>query len=417
MKSPLVEALRQAGGDEPKSDSTETVTAGQEVVDVGHESEAGSIPEHEELQLMESTGVLQIDAVNDPVGGDTQESPRDMESATEAVSPSHVEVSAHSGWHWYSSRIGLVLPLICLVLALTSSAFHFGYHKLGGNYENTDLASMSSQTRQSVSVDAGDAIEDNAVKNRFQLVFGPQRASRYESNARPAMEREVVAEKPVTVPPDRHDPVVAELRSATDKSFDDKAFGVLTAAYQAYTRGDYAAAEAGYRRALELAPRHPNGLQGLAAVLHRSGKRDESLHYFEMLLAVNPDNTTAAAALLAGRRDSPTLVSESEIKHLIQRHPDSAQLHFSLGTLLARQSRWPDARLAFANALQLDESNADFLFNLAVSLEHLGQHPAARNHYEAALEAVTAMSSIDSDVVVARIEKLAPLSDNGDLLQ
>ena len=50
-----------------------------------------------------------------------------------------------------------------------------------------------------------------------------------------------------------------------------------------------------------------------------------------------------------------------------------------------------------------------------MSLEHLGQYADARYYYESALEVASATSMLDSDIVVARIEQLALLSDPENL--
>ena len=246
------------------------------------------------------------------------------------------------------------------------------------------------------------------VENHFKLIVGPQ----------PSPQR---ARATQAAPTSGHEIPLRESQAdskiAPVAGFKDAAFDQLNDAFDAFERGDYVAAEAGYRRALELSPRHPNALQGLAAILTRTGSQDEALRHYETLLSVDPGNSIAAVALLAGNGASASVADESEIKHLIQRHPDSAHLRFALGTHMAKQMRWADARYAFDQALRLDPENADFLFNLAVSLEHLGQYVDARYYYESALRAANATSALDNDVVIARIEKLGLLSESEGLVQ
>ena len=118
----------------------------------------------------------------------------------------------------------------------------------------------------------------------------------------------------------------------------------------------------------------------------------------------------AAAALLAGRGDAGEFATEAEIKLLLQQHPDSAHLHYALGTVMAQRGRWAAARLAYYKALALDPQNAEYQFNLAVSLENLGQYDDARARYEAALVNATDASAIDSQLVATRISMLAERS-------
>ena len=74
------------------------------------------------------------------------------------------------------------------------------------------------------------------------------------------------------------------------------------------------------------------------------------------------------------------------MKLLLDQNPDSPQVHFSLGGFYAGQSRWPEAQQAFFDAYTADKNNADYAYNLAVSLEQLGQAKAALSHYRTGLE-------------------------------
>jgi tetratricopeptide (TPR) repeat protein len=79
--------------------------------------------------------------------------------------------------------------------------------------------------------------------------------------------------------------------------------------------------------------------------------------------------------------------AESRLKTLLSAQPESAALNFALGNLYARQNRWAEAQQVYFNAVAADGDNPDYLFNLAVSLDHLRQPRLAGQHYRMALEA------------------------------
>ncbi|RKZ34485.1 MAG: tetratricopeptide repeat protein, partial [Gammaproteobacteria bacterium] len=78
--------------------------------------------------------------------------------------------------------------------------------------------------------------------------------------------------------------------------------------------------------------------------------------------------------------------AESRLKLLLADEPEAGHLHFGLGNLYARQGRWPQAQDAYFNAYTTQPQNADYAFNLAVSLDHLAQRDAAMSYYQRALD-------------------------------
>ena len=73
---------------------------------------------------------------------------------------------------------------------------------------------------------------------------------------------------------------------------------------------------------------------------------------------------------------------------MIANQPEAAHLHFSLGNQYAQQSRWTEAQGAYFKAYSVDPENADYAFNLAVSLDHLRQRKLALEFYQRALALV-----------------------------
>jgi tetratricopeptide (TPR) repeat protein len=77
---------------------------------------------------------------------------------------------------------------------------------------------------------------------------------------------------------------------------------------------------------------------------------------------------------------------EARLKQALAQEPGAPYLNFSLGNLYASQRRWSDAQQAYFNAYRADSRNADYAFNLAVSLDQLGKSRQALEYYRRALE-------------------------------
>jgi len=77
----------------------------------------------------------------------------------------------------------------------------------------------------------------------------------------------------------------------------------------------------------------------------------------------------------------------SQLKLMLQEEPTAAHLYFSVASEYALQSRWPEAQQAYFQAFHYAPENADYAFNLAVSLEKMGQSQSAITYYRRALAA------------------------------
>ncbi|HEY6094202.1 MAG TPA: tetratricopeptide repeat protein [Gallionellaceae bacterium] len=159
----------------------------------------------------------------------------------------------------------------------------------------------------------------------------------------------------------------------------------LAAAYQAYQQGDYASAWQRYREVLSRDPNNRDALLGLAAIAQQQGQDDTSKFYYRQVLALDPRDPVANAGM-ASFASGDTASKESRLKQLLTQNPQSPALHFALGNLYAGQSRWSDAQQAYFNAYSLESTNASFAFNLATSLDHLGQNKLAAQYYQQALQ-------------------------------
>ncbi len=156
-------------------------------------------------------------------------------------------------------------------------------------------------------------------------------------------------------------------------------------AYEAFQRNDLAAARDGYQRALAREPTNRDALLGLAAIDVRSGQLNSAEARYLRLLEIDPRDSHAVASLISLRGQLDPVASESRLKSLIASQPETALLHFSLGNQYAQQSRWSEAQAAYFKAHSVDPENADYAFNLAVSLDQLHQGKLALEFYQRAL--------------------------------
>jgi Flp pilus assembly protein TadD len=181
----------------------------------------------------------------------------------------------------------------------------------------------------------------------------------------------------------------------------------LLDAYQAYQRGDYVTAAQGYRQVLSNDAHNRDALLGLAAIAQQQGQNETAQGYYRQLLALDPRDPAAQAALMAYTPDEGN--TESRLKLLLAEQPRSATLHFALGNYYAEQSAWGDAQQYYFNAHSLEPSNAQFTFNLAVSLDHLGQRKLAIQYYQQALQLdVSGHSGFDRAQAQQRLNELTP---------
>ena len=180
----------------------------------------------------------------------------------------------------------------------------------------------------------------------------------------------------------------------------------LTTAYQAYRNGDFAGAWQHYRTVLQRDAKNRDALLGMAAVAQRQGQYDMAAEYYGRLLTLDPRDPAAHAGL-SSLSTGDAAVTESRLKLLLTHRPDEAALHFALGNLYVRQSRWGDAQQAYFNAYNREPDNAQFAYNLAVSLDHLSQGKLAAQHYQRALKLdSTGSAGFDRTQTQQRVQEL-----------
>lgn len=188
-----------------------------------------------------------------------------------------------------------------------------------------------------------------------------------------------------------------------------RANATLEHAYDALQAGQIDEAQRGYEQVLRSDAKNTDALLGLATIAARQGQTERAQAYYLNALESDPNDATAQAGVINTRGQADPGQAESRLKTALGNQPEAAALHFALGNVYARQLRWSEAQQAYFNAYSSEPDNADFIFNLAVSLDHLHQNKLAAQYYQRALNAAaTANTSFDLLQVKARLLELQP---------
>ena len=183
----------------------------------------------------------------------------------------------------------------------------------------------------------------------------------------------------------------------------------LERAYDSLQAGRLDEAQRDYELVLRGDAKNTDALLGLATIAARRGQSDAAQAFDLRALEADPNDATAQAGLINLHGQADPGASESRLKTALAGQPDSAVLHFALGNVYARAQRWSEAQQAYFRAYSNEPDNADIIFNLAVSLDHLHQNKLAAQYYQRALNAAGAGSpAFDRNQVKARLLDLQP---------
>lgn len=181
----------------------------------------------------------------------------------------------------------------------------------------------------------------------------------------------------------------------------------VASGYEQLRDGRLAEAKRNYAAALAADGGNIDAHLGMATVEARLGNSAAAASHYRRALDLDPRNATAVAGLASLADYAQPDALESQLRGDIGRYPQSAALHFSLGNLYASQSRWHDAQAAFFEAHRLEPASADIAYNVAVSLDHLGQSRLAADYYRRALDAArTQATQFDPAPVARRLAEL-----------
>ncbi len=202
-------------------------------------------------------------------------------------------------------------------------------------------------------------------------------------------------------------PADSELMEISKNKTPLKQNAMISEAFKAYQVGQFESAEKLYQNALQDDPDNRDIHLGLAATAINRGNRESAYRHYLKLLDLDPADALALSSLISLSNSSDPVKDESIIKTLLNKEGNLPYLYFALGNIYAKQLRWSDAQEAFFNAYRLDSTNPDYVLNLAVSLDNIGQYATALDFYNVAVElAQYTVSGFDVSSVNDRIQVL-----------
>ena len=139
--------------------------------------------------------------------------------------------------------------------------------------------------------------------------------------------------------------------------------------YSNIQKKDYAAAEAAFKKALELKPDYVDAWNGLANVYNTQGKTDLAIEASGKAAQYSGAGAGAGAAAAGGGGGG------------------SASALYNQGVILWNAGKFPEAKEKFEAATKADPNNADAQYRLGMANVNLGDMPAAVSAFEAYLKA------------------------------
>jgi len=136
--------------------------------------------------------------------------------------------------------------------------------------------------------------------------------------------------------------------------------------YSNIQKKDYAAAEAAFKKALELKPDYVDAWNGLANVYNTEGKTDLAIEASGKAAQYSGGGAAAAAGGGGG---------------------GSASALYNQGVILWNAGKFPEAKEKFEAATKADPNNADAQYRLGMANVNLGDMPGAVSAFEAYLKA------------------------------
>ena len=185
----------------------------------------------------------------------------------------------------------------------------------------------------------------------------------------------------------------------------------LESAWLAYETGRYEEAKGLYSDVLLIEKRNRDAKLGLAAIAVIENDTQTAMQIYQSLLKLDPRDPVATAAITSLRSDeSAVKQDENYLLSMVEKNPKDPHLNFALGNVYAQQGRWKLAQQQYFNAWQQDLENADYVFNLAVSMDQLSKPEQAVSFYRDSLsKANNKQVSFSREAVQKRIDELSEL--------
>lgn len=377
----------------------------------------------------------------EPQAGETDTTPADSHTETQAVHTVSSAVSQadqarnradneaalsalinKSNQYQQRAQQKRTILLVTLILLLISGSALFFYFKAEVASQELFIAQNNSAPllRETAPVTNNSQAVDNqtAVTEAGNNKTGTADTAQYDNTASPGRTSSKAVANPSSAQTAKPLRTAVANKPATTKihiqqsSREDPVESLVMDAYSAFQRAQYEQAQTLYQQVLAQEPRNRDALLGLAAIALKQQRYEYAKQKYLALLQLNPKDSLAVAGLSSVNQgslqhSSDTALSESQLKFMLKEQPDAAHLYFALGSLYAGKNQWPQAQSAYFSAWSGDSNNADYAFNLAVSLDHINQPQQALQYYQLCLKLMrNSSASFSAAQVQQRINSL-----------
>lgn len=260
---------------------------------------------------------------------------------------------------------GGLLAVTAIILVTVGSYYYYGMLEEVDALERKHKIAMRSVRAEPIKIQqAGETVKPVMIEQ-----VEASEASSVQKTEAPVALAVAVRNKVSVVRSDAEDPINTLLRNA----------------WEAYNRSDYPTAKRDYEKVLNQEPKNRDALLGVAAVAVKNADYKKAGASYQLLLKLDPRDQIAKAAITNLNELTSNYQDESQLKFMLQQQPSATHLNFALGNYYARKLQWPEAQAEYFKAWQGDASNADYAYNLAVSLDQLGKAKQALQFYKESL--------------------------------
>jgi len=195
----------------------------------------------------------------------------------------------------------------------------------------------------------------------------------------------------------------------------NKTKSLLADAYDAYRVGNYGKAAVHFQNALNSDSKNIHAYLGLGAIDVINKNYSSAVRSYEKVLSLEPNNLNALEAIANLSGLVPLNEEwERQLFTMAEIYPKSAVLQNACGNSFARKNDWLAAQQNYFNAHANMPQNPDYMVNLAVSYDHIGEYKLASQYYTQAMAYVGKTKvSFDTNQVKARLVSIRQLAMKG----
>ncbi len=172
---------------------------------------------------------------------------------------------------------------------------------------------------------------------------------------------------------------------------------VLMDAYRLYRQHHYQQAQELYQKVLAMSPDNLDAMLGLGGIAEQQQDEAAARYWYEKVLQKDRTQAFAWAALI--RLDKHKSVAEKQrfYQAMIEQQPENPAAYAALAGLYLQQRQWRLAQALFFKAIEYDQRNPLYYYNLAVCLDHMQKPELALRYYRQAR--ILLKDTAESDII------------------